>query len=259
MDTLLWLSFSFKDAIDILLVALFLYYIYQVLKTSGSRALFLGIFAFILLWILVSHVLGMRLMGRILDKFVSVGFLVIIIIFQDEVRKLLATIGSSQRWTFLTRIITSDKRKVKDDEKKFIAPVVLACMNLSRKKTGALIAIQGKMPLNAYMYTGEIFNADVNARLIENIFFKNSPLHDGAMIIANGIITAAGCILPVCSGEMENKDLGLRHRSGLGLSQETDAMVIIISEERGKISIAHQGKLYVDIEAEELRNKLEIL
>lgn len=259
MDTLLWLSFSFKDAIDILLVALFLYYIYQVLKTSGSRALFLGIFAFILLWILVSHVLGMRLMGRILDKFVSVGFLVIIIIFQDEVRKLLATIGSSQRWTFLTRIITSDKRKVKDDEKKFIAPVVLACMNLSRKKTGALIAIQGKMPLTAYMYTGEIFNADVNARLIENIFFKNSPLHDGAMIIANGIITAAGCILPVCSGEMENKDLGLRHRSGLGLSQETDAMVIIISEERGKISIAHQGKLYVDIEAEELRNKLEIL
>ncbi len=257
MEALSWLAFSIKDILDILLVAFFLYYIYQILKTSGSKALFLGIVTFVILWILVSQVFGMRLMGRILDKFVSFGFLVIVIIFQDEVRKLLATIGSSQRWRFLTRLISSEKRKAKAEGTKYIAPIVLACMNLARKKTGALIAIEGEIPLTAYMYTGETFKADVNARLLENIFFKNSPLHDGAMIISKGSICAAGCILPVSSGELSNKDLGLRHRSALGLSKETDSLVIIISEERGKISIAHKGSLSVDIDADELQRKLE--
>lgn len=260
MMPLLWLTFSFKDAIDILLVAVFLYYIYQILRTSGSRQLFVGIFTFVALWILVSQVLRMRLMGQILDKFVSIGFLVIIIIFQEEVRKFLATIGSSQRWKFLSNLLRVDKNGQKEaNEKRYHAPLVLACMNMAKAKTGALIAVEGKMSLSTYMYTGETFKAEINARLIENIFFKNSPLHDGAMIIANGEICAAGCILPVASSVLSDKSLGLRHRSALGLSQETDALVIIISEERGKISIAHKGELFTNIEIDELRTRLEQL
>lgn len=129
-------------------------------------------------------------------------------------------------------------------------------MNMAKKKTGALICIQQEMELTVYEHTGEMFNADVNARLIENIFFKNSPLHDGAMIIADNRIKAAGCILPVAQNASLPKEMGLRHRSGLGMSLETDAIVIIVSEERGKISVAHKGNLSVNVTAEELQQIL---
>ena len=222
-----WLQISIKDIIDILLLAVCLYYTYITLRYSGSRSLFMGIVTFIILWLVISQVLQMRLMGALLDKFVNIGFLLLVIIFQDEVRKVLV-----------------------------IAPVVLACMNMARKKTGALIAIQGNMDLTPYQHAGERFLASVNARLIETIFFKNSPLHDGAMIIAGEKICAAGCILPVASNPDLNKDLGLRHRSALGLSQKTDAKVIIVSEERGSISLAYRGEIIVDITADELRELL---
>lgn len=129
-------------------------------------------------------------------------------------------------------------------------------MNMARKKTGALIVIQQDVDLSIYEHTGEMFTADVNARLIENIFFKNSPLHDGAMIIADGRIKAAGCILPVAQNANLPKDLGLRHRSALGMSLEIDALIIIVSEERGKISVAHNGKLDINISAEDLQQIL---
>lgn len=254
----LWMHFSFKDAIDILLVALFLYYSYQILKSSGTKAIFIGIFTFLIIWWLVSQVFAMRLMGAILDKFVSVGVLVLVIIFQDEIRKFLVSIGSTRRWRHLMRHLSRDTRKtIEEEEKKYIAPVILASMNLARKKLGALIVIQESMDLSSYIHTGEMFRAEVNARLIENIFFKNSPLHDGAMIIANGQIRAAGCILPVSASDDLNKDLGLRHRSALGLAQETDARVIIISEERGRISLAREGEILVDISVDDLRKELE--
>jgi len=244
-----------KDIIDILLVAFFLYQTYKLMKGSGTIPIFSGIVSFIVVWILVSQVLEMRLMGAILDKFISVGFIVLVILFQDEIRRFLLALGSHRGWRFLTNIFT---RKNSDDEneKKYIAPVSLACMNMARKKTGALIVIQQEMDLSIYEHTGEMFNADVNARLIENIFFKNSPLHDGAMIIADNRIKAAGCILPVAQNAVIPKELGLRHRSGLGMAIETDAMVIIVSEERGKISVAHQSKLAIDISAENLQQIL---
>ena len=127
---------------------------------------------------------------------------------------------------------------------------------MARKKTGALIVLEKEMDLAIYEHTGEMFNADVNARLIENIFFKNSPLHDGAMIISDNKIRAAGCILPVAQNANIPKELGLRHRSGLGMSLETDALVIIVSEERGRISVAHLGNLCVNVSAEELQQIL---
>ena len=251
---LAWLQISIKDIIDILMLATCLYYAYVTLRYSGSRSLFSGIIAFIVLWLLISQVLQMRLMGALLDKFANIGVLLLVIIFQEEIRKILVTIGSAQRWRRLRRLLRVGQEE--QSEAEYIAPIVLACMNMARKKTGALIAVQGSMDLSSYQHAGERFTASVNARLIENIFFKNSPMHDGAMIIAGGKICAAGCILPVASNPDLNKDLGLRHRSALGLAQKTDAKVIIISEERGTISLAYSGEILVDITPEELRQLL---
>ena len=251
----MWLQFGVKDLIDILLVAFFLYKTYQVMKTSGTLAIFSGVVSFIIVWILISQVLEMKLMGAILDKFISVGFVVLVVLFQDEIRRFLLVLGSHRGWKFLSKLF-SKRDPNSENESKFVAPVVLACMNMAKKKTGALICIQQEMELTVYEHTGEMFNADVNARLIENIFFKNSPLHDGAMIIADNRIKAAGCILPVAQNASLPKEMGLRHRSGLGMSLETDAIVIIVSEERGKISVAHKGNLSVNVTAEELQQIL---
>lgn len=247
-------SFGIKDAIDILLVAFFIYQIYKLMRSSGTLSIFGGVVAVFIVWILVSQVLEMRLMGAILDKVISVGFLVIVILFQDDIRKFLVALGSNRGWKFLTHIFS--KRETDDHAGKYIAPVVLACMNMARKKTGALIVIQREMDLSAYIQTGEMFTSDVNARLIENIFFKNSPLHDGAMIIVNNHIKAVGCILPVAQDVNISREMGLRHRSGLGMSKETDSMVIIVSEERGTITVAHSGKISKPLSAEELQQVL---
>lgn len=252
---MMWIPFGIKDAIDILLVAFVLYKIYKLMKTSGAMTIFSGVVSFLIVWVLVSQVLEMRLMGAILDKFISVGFIVLVILFQDEIRRFLVALGSHSGWRFLGKLF-SKKNTDSESEGKYVAPVVLACMNMAKKKTGALIVIQQEIDLAIYEHTGEMFNAEVNARLIENIFFKNSPLHDGAMIIADNRIKAAGCILPVAQNAQIPKDMGLRHRSGLGMSMETDALIIIVSEERGQISIAHNGKLDINVTAEELQQTL---
>lgn len=251
----MWVSFGIKDALDVLLVAFFTYQIYKLMKSSGTLTVFSGIVSVVIVWVLVSQVLEIRLMGAILDKFISVGFLVLVILFQDDIRRFLVALGSNRGWKFLAKIF-SRKDTETEEQQKYIAPVVLACMNLARKKTGALIVIQREMDLSAYIHTGEIFTADVNTRLIENIFFKNSPLHDGAMIIVDGKIKAAGCILPVAQSLKLSKDMGLRHRSGVGMSKETDAIVIIVSEERGIISVAHNGKISINLSAEDLQQIL---
>ncbi len=251
----MWMQFGIKDLIDILLVAFFLYKTYQIMKSSGTLTIFSGVVSFVVVWILISHVLEMKLMGAILDKFISVGFIVLVILFQDEIRRFLLVIGSHRGWKFIGQLFSKHSADT-DSESRFVAPIVLACMNMAKKKTGALICIQQEMDLSVYEHTGEMFNADVNARLIENIFFKNSPLHDGAMIIANRRICAAGCILPVAQNASLPKEMGLRHRSGLGMSLESDALVIIVSEERGEISVAHNGNLSVNVTAEELQQIL---
>lgn len=251
----MWMHFGIKDLIDVALVAFLLYQTYKLMKNSGAITIFSGVVSFIVLWIVISQILEMRLLGAILDKIVSFGFIVLVVLFQDEIRRFLVMLGSHRRWQFLIRIF-SPKDSDAAGEMKYVAPVVLACMNMAKKKTGALIAIQQNMDLSMYVHTGEMFTADANARLIENIFFKNSPLHDGAMIIVSNQIRAAGCILPVAQRADIPKELGLRHRSALGLASETDAMVIIVSEERGKISIAHNGNLEVNISVEDLQQIL---
>lgn len=245
---------SLKDIIDILLVAFLLFKTYKLMKTSGSINVFIGILVFIVIWIIVSQVLQMRLLGSIFDKLVSVGVIALIILFQDEIRHFLLSLGSRYRTNSLLRFFKGNKTK--ETQKEEIMPIVMACLNMSKKKVGALIVIEKNFPLDDIARTGDIINADINQRLIENIFFKNSPLHDGAMIISHKRIRAAGCILPVSHNLNIPKELGLRHRAALGISQETDALAIIVSEETGGISIANKGEFHLKLNAEELESML---
>ena len=249
-----FLKFGVKDLVDILLVAYLLYQTYRLMKDSGSINIFIGILVFIGCWIIVSQVLEMRLLGSIFDKLVSVGVLALIVLFQDDVRKFLVTVGSHKRWENLLRFLRkNNQEKVEQSD---IMPIVMACMSMSKSKTGALIVVERNIPLNEIIRSGDTINADVNQRLIENIFFKNSPLHDGAMIIRHKQIVAAGCILPVSHDLNIPKELGLRHRAAMGVSQETDALAIIVSEETGGISVAYKGQFYLRLTAEELERIL---
>lgn len=251
-----WLVFSFKDVLDILLVGLLLYYVYDVLRKSGSGTLFGGIIALIVIWVITSQLLRMRLLGSILDALFSVGIVVVVIIFQDEIKRFLNVLGSTQRWRFFRRLFKTEKNNSTSREQSFIGMISFACANMARKKTGALIVLEQETSLEQFIHTGEIINAQVNSRLVENIFFKNAPLHDGAMIIRDYTIVAAACILPVAQGQGLPKEMGLRHRSGLGISQATDAKVIIISEERGEISIAYRGELIANVDTDQLQQFL---
>ena len=189
----MFFEFGIKDIIDILLVALLLYNIYRLMKESRSLNVFIGIMVFVVLWLFVTHVLEMRLLGAIMDKLVSVGVLALLILFQEEIRKFLYSLGAHQRFKNIFRLFYTATKK-EDEDKEAIMPIVMACMNLSRGKVGALIVIERTTPLTDIMETGDVINANINQRLIENIFFKNSPLHDGAMIIAHRRIQPAGCI-----------------------------------------------------------------
>ena len=241
---------SLKDILDILLVAFLLYKTYKLMKSSGSINIFIGILVFIVIWVIVSQVLQMRLLGSIFDKLVSVGVIALIVLFQDEIRHFLLTLGSRHRSSSFFRFLKGNKKDTTDKED--IMPIVMACLNMSKGKVGALIVIERSLPLDEVVRTGDIIDANINQRLIENIFFKNSPLHDGAMVISNKRIKAAGCILPVSHNLKIPIELGLRHRAALGISQETDAMTIIVSEETGGISIAYKGEFYLKLTAEEL-------
>ena len=245
---------GFKDILDILLVAFLLYKTYKVMKSSGSINIFTGILVFIIIWVIVSQVLQMRLLGSIFDKLVSVGVIALIVLFQDEIRQFLLTLGSRYRTNSLFRFLKNNNNS--ETGKKDIMPIVMACLNMSKGKVGALIVIERDMPLESIARTGDLVDANINQRLIENIFFKNSPLHDGAMIISRKRIKAAGCILPVSHNMNIPKELGLRHRAALGVSQETDAITIIVSEETGGISIAYKGEFHLKLNAEELERML---
>lgn len=253
------LSFGIKDLIDIILVAIMLYYLYRIMKESGTINIFFGVLAFIVVWVVTSEILEMKMLGTILDKFMSIGLLILVIIFQDQLKRFLVELGSHKRWKFLKDIFHHKKKDGADQQHHWIMPIVYACMNMSKSKTGALIVIEKNVPLESYEKTGDIINASINSRLIENIFFKNSPLHDGAMIIAHDKIVSAGCILPVSHDTNIPRSMGLRHRSALGISQATDAVAVVVSEETGNISIAYRGKIITRLSSADLEHKLASL
>ena len=235
----MFFSFGIKDIIDVVLVALMLYYIYRLMKESRSLNVFMGIMVFVVLWLLVSQVLEMKLLGSIMDKLVSVGVIGLIILFQEDIRKFLYNLGAHQRIRAITRFFSgSDKKHSSEELKQMIMPIVMACLNMSKRKVGALIVLERGMPLDDIVTTGERIDANISQQLIENIFFKNSPLHDGAMVISNRRIEAAGCILPVSHDLDIPKELGLRHRAARGISQESDCIAFVVSEETGGITVA---------------------
>lgn len=251
--------FGIKDAFDILLVALLLFYLYRLMKESGVINIFYGVMAFIVVWVIASQMLEMRLTGTILDKFMNIGLLVLVILFQDQLKRFLVELGSQKRWRFLRKWFNHQSKEIDEASHRWVMAIVRACMNMSKSKTGALIVIQQDVPLDNYESTGDEIDASINSRLIENIFFKNSPLHDGAMIIANNRIKAAGCILPVSHDTSIPRSLGLRHRSALGISQATDAIAIVVSEETGNISIAYKGNLNMRLSTTDLEQRLNRL
>ena len=251
--------FGIKDAFDILLVALMLFYLYRLMKESGAINIFYGVMAFIAAWAIASLMLEMKLTGTILDKFMNIGLLVLVILFQDQLKRFLVDLGSQKRWRFLRNLFSQKTATIDNETHQWIMAIVRACMSMSKSKTGALIVIQQDLPLENYENTGDKIDATINTRLIENIFFKNSPLHDGAMIISKGRIKAAGCILPVSHDTSIPRSVGLRHRSALGISQATDAIAIVVSEETGTISIAHKGELRMRLSNTDLEQRLNAI
>ena len=198
--------------------------------------------------------LEMKLLGSIFDTLMNVGVIALIVLFQDEIRRFLLTLGSHRHVSALARLFNGSKKEsLKHDD---IMPVVMACLNMGKQKVGALIVIEHNVPLDEVVRTGELIDAAINQRLIENIFFKNSSLHDGAMVISKKRIKAAGCILPVSHDLNIPKELGLRHRAAMGISQQSDAHAIIVSEETGGISVAYRGQFYLRLNAEELESLL---
>ena len=186
-----WSVFGIKDAIDILLVATMLFYVYRTMKDSGTLNIFIGVLAFIIAWVVVYKILDMKLIGTIMDKFIDIGLFILVILFQDQIKRFLIELGSHKGWGFVSNLFRH--KSASGEDKRWIMPVVYACMSMSKSKTGALIVVQRQIPLDDYEHTGDMIDARINTRLIENIFFKNSPLHDGALIIAGNKVKSAGC------------------------------------------------------------------
>ena len=240
MVNILSFSFGFKDLIDILLVAAILYESYRLLRRTGAANLFWGILAFIVIWFLVSFVFQLDLTGALFDRIISVGAIALIVIFQEEIRMFFYRVGA--RFSSLQLF----KRSNPEDEaasKQQILEITQACRHMASTKTGALIVLAGEGSLKEVVDTGERLDAQVSARLIENIFFKNTPLHDGALVIRDGKMLAAACILPVSKNQTIPQSYGLRHRAALGLTEKTDATCIVVSEETGHISVAEGGAI----------------
>jgi uncharacterized protein (TIGR00159 family) len=252
----MFIEFGLIDIIDIFLVALMLFYIYRLMRESRSLNVFIGIMVFIVIWLFVSQIIQMRLLGSILDKLVSVGVIALIVLFQEDIRTFLYNLGAHRRMRSFIRFFSKEKGKDQKEVKETIMPIVMSCMNLSKGKVGALIVIERTVPLDNIVRTGDTIDAAINQRLIENVFFKNSPLHDGAMIISKRRIKAAGCILPVSHDLDIPKELGLRHRAAMGMSQESDALAVVVSEETGGISVAVRGEFRLRLSAEELEGIL---
>lgn len=238
----IFITVRFLDVLDILLVAFLLYQMYMMIKGTVAMNIFVGIFSIYLMWLIVKA-LNMQLLSTILGAFIGGGIIALIIVFQQEIRRFLLFIGTTENFNkkfSLNKLFTLQFQKTSDQS---LNSIVAACENMSEDKVGALIVLSTKSELRSFYETGDMINADISSNLIENIFFKNSPLHDGAVIIINNKIKAARCVLPINDSLKLSSRLGLRHRAALSLTNETDAVVVVVSEETGNISFAKGNKL----------------
>ena len=250
--TMGFVPFTFIDFIDIILVAAIMFWIYRATRGTNAPYIISGIIMIYLMWVVV-RTLNMELLSNILGQFVSVGVIALIIVFQPEIRRFLQMIGMRQkRFNFIARIFNrNDNTSVT-----IIAPIVQACREMSAHKTGALIVIGRQSDLRLITEGGIAIDAKISTPLLENIFFKNAPLHDGAVVIEGDRIVAAKGILPVTQSDVP-KSYGTRHRAAIGMSEISDAIILVVSEETGGISIAHGGTIHRDIAPDQLANLLQ--
>lgn len=249
-----FLDLDILDLIDILLVTALLYQLYKLVKGTVAIKIFIGLAATYLFWKLVGA-LQMELLSEILGQFIGVGVLAVIIVFQQEIRKFLLMIGTtsfSNQQDFFKGIVRPQKSIDLN-----INALLLACKNMAQTKTGALIIITRNTELGSFERTGEMINAQVSKGLVESIFYKNSPLHDGAVIISRNMIVAARCVLPVSDSINLPVHMGLRHRAAASLTEMTDALALTVSEETGRIAYLKQGRLKENVNLDDLEKFLK--
>ncbi|GAB5539112.1 MAG: diadenylate cyclase CdaA [Salibacteraceae bacterium] len=256
-----FLPVGILDLIDILLVAFLLYKLYELIRGTIAIRIFFGVISIYLIWLLVTA-LQMELMSQIFRQFINVGVIALIIVFQQEIRRFLLAIGNSGffqnigvsggLWNWLGK---TEPSKINLN----LHALGEAVFNLSRTKMGALIVIQRNADIQNVIDSGKKVNADISAMLLENIFFKNSPLHDGAVVIRNNKIAAASCTLPLSVNERIPSNYGMRHRAALGISEESDAITIVVSEESGEVSLVVDGHLTVEKDPLKFRERMQAL
>lgn len=253
----LFITIRVLDVVDILLVALLMYQVYRIIKGTVAFSIFIGIFFVYVFWLVVKA-MNMELLGTLMGQFIGVGVLALVVVFQPEIRRFLILIGTNyqlSRSFGLEKLFNLEAPKPVTDQQ--IKEIIRACENLARLKTGALIIIAHKNELKEIIRSGEEINARISSFLLETIFFKNTPLHDGAVVVVGNRIAAARCILPITERSNLDPGLGLRHRAAIGVSEVTDALAIVVSEESGSISLALQGQLMYKISLIQLATELE--
>jgi diadenylate cyclase len=250
------LKFTLFDIIDIFLVAVILFQLYRLIRGTAAFSIFIAIFFIYLFWLVVKA-LNMELVGALLGQVIGVGVIALIIVFQQEVRRFLLIIGnryiSRSRFSFNKFFYTSNDIPGSHREAE---EIVRAADLMSSKRTGALIVIGRTSRLELFSEGGEILKAYISAELLETIFFKNSPLHDGAVLIEDGLILAARCPLPITDQIAVPNHFGMRHRAAMGMSEHTDAVIVVVSEETGHISVIQNGEIKENISQNELRQIL---
>lgn len=253
----LFITIRVMDVVDILLVAFLMYQMYRIIRGTVAFSIFIGFFLVYVFWLLVKA-MNMELLGTLMGQFIGVGVLALVVVFQQEIRRFLLLIGTNyqlSRSFGLERLFNMEKPKPATDQQ--IKEIVRACDNMARSKTGALIIVAYKNELKEIIRSGEKINSRISSFLLETIFFKNTPLHDGAVVVVGNRIAAARCILPITERSDINPGFGLRHRAAIGVTEVTDALAVVVSEESGSISLAIQGELMHKVSLIQLTTELE--
>ncbi|PRD52083.1 diadenylate cyclase CdaA [Sphingobacterium gobiense] len=257
LDPNIFSGFRLLDIIDILLVAIIIYYIYSLIKGTIAVNILIGVALFYGIYLVVKQ-MEMRLLTEIFGGFISVGSIALIVVFQQEIRRFLIHIGkniSLRRKRFFWSFLNTKKTSQIDNGEQ-LKPIIDACRSMSRSRTGALLVFSRYFDEEYYQSSGEYIDAPVSKRLLESIFFKNSPLHDGAVVIVDFRIMTASCVLPLSDSEDLPPQFGLRHRAAIGVTEVSEAVAVIVSEETGEISFAKDGNVNMNLSPEELEKIL---
>lgn len=251
------MNFQFKDAVDIIIVAFLIYGVVKLVRETRAGQLVKGLFLLVILFIISSY-FNLVMVSRVLAYFFQFAFVAILIVFQPEIRKALEQVGRNNVGQSIAAVVTGrDRSYDRAQIRKAINAVVDGVGILQQLKMGALIVFERKTKLGEIIETGTQINCEPSGQIVGNIFFNKAPLHDGAMIIRDGMIHAAGCILPLTKNTSVSAELGTRHRAALGVSEESDAVVVVVSEETGQISVAVNGVLACRFTRDTLRDVLE--